>query len=181
MRRVLFLTAAALLVAAPAAAEVETSTSIEADGTTTMVHSAVVAAPPADVWAAVATPEGWASWAVPLARWVPGAPDLLETSYNPAEPVGGPGAIRQQFLARIPGRLLAFRTVKAPDGFPHWAEYQKVTSIFEIELAGAGTRIRLTSTGYPDTEGGRALVGFFAKGNAMTLEQLQRRFAAPPR
>ncbi len=168
---------AVALVAAPVMAQVPVETKVEADGTTTMTHSALVAAPPAEVWAAVSTPEGWQGWAVPLARWVPDAPDLLETSYNAAEPVGGPGAIRQQFLMRIPERLLAFRTVKAPEGFPHWAEFQQVTSFFELSPEGTGTRVRLTLVGFPDSDGGRALVGFFTKGNATTLEQLQRRFA----
>jgi len=166
---------AVALVTAPAPAQVPVETKVEADGTTTMTHSALVAAVPAEVWAAVSTPEGWQGWAVPLARWV--EPDLLETSYDKAEPVGGPTAIRQRFIAAIPGRLLAFRTVKAPDGFPHWAEFQQVTSFFELSPEGAGTRVRLTLTGFPGNEGGRALVGFFAKGNATTLEQLQRRFA----
>lgn len=156
---------------------VETATKTEADGTVTMTHIAIVAAPVAEVWSAISTPEGWVGWAAPLARWAEGESDVIETSYDPAELPGGPGAIWQQFVARIPGRLLVFRTIKAPDEFPHWDDYKKVTSIFELEPEGEGTRLRLTSTGYPDSEGGRALVGFFAKGNAVTLEGLQRHFA----
>ncbi|WP_422062428.1 SRPBCC family protein [Sphingopyxis sp.] len=167
--------------AALAAVPVEVATRTEADGTVTMTHSAFVAAPPAEVWAAVSTPEGWTTWAVPLARWAEGETGILETSYDPAELAGGPGAIWQQFVAHIPGRLLVFRTIKAPDGFPHWDDYKKVTGIFELAPEGEGTRLRLTSTGYPDSEGGRALVAFFAKGNAATLESLQRRFVDGPK
>ena len=167
--------AAGLLAAQEA--PVETATQTEADGTVTMAHSALVAAPPAEVWTAISTPEGWMTWAVPLARWVGEVGDVLETGYNPDEPAGGPGAIRQQFVARIPGRLLVFRTIKTPDGFPHGDEYRKVTGIFELMAEGAGTRVRLTSVGYPDSDGGRALVRFFAAGNRMALESLQRRFA----
>ena len=104
-------------------------------------------------------------------------PDMLETSYDRADTPGSPGTIRHQFLARIPGRLLAFRTVKAPAGFPHFAIYRTVTSVFELEPVGAGTRLRLTSTGYPDNEGGRALLAFFEAGNAQTLAALQKLFA----
>ena len=117
---------------------------------------------------------------MPLARWAEGESDILETSYNPTELAGGPGAIWQQFVARIPGRLLVFRTIKTPDDFPYGDEYRKVTSIFELTPEGEGTRVRLTSTGYPDSEGGRALAGFFAKGDAATLESLQRRFVEGP-
>jgi uncharacterized protein YndB with AHSA1/START domain len=166
-------------VVAPPPVEVATRT--EADGTTTLTHSALVAAPITEVWTAVSTPEGWVTWAVPLARWAEGESDILETSYNPAELAGGPGAIWQQFIARIPGRLLVFRTIKTPDDFPHGDAYKKVTGIFELASEGAGTRVRLTSTGYPDSEGGRALAGFFATGNAATLEGLQRRFVEGPK
>lgn len=162
--------------AGPAADAVTTQTRIESDSTTTMEHSAIVAAAPAEVWTAISTPDGWARWAAPLARWAEGESDILETSYDPAELPGGPGTIWQQFVARIPGRLLVFRTIKAPDDFPHWDEYRKVTSFIELAPEGAGTRLRLTSTGYPDTEGGRALLSFFARGNAATIESLQRIF-----
>lgn len=168
---------------APAVAPtVDVATRVEADGTTTMTHSLTIAAPPAAVWAAIATPEGWQGWAAPVARWVEGETGILETSYNPDEAPGGPGAIWQQFIAAIPGRLLVFRTIKAPDGFPHWDEYKKVTSFFELtpegEAGSTGTRLTLTSTGYSDSEGGRALVKFFAGGNAMTLEMLRKHLAA---
>lgn len=156
---------------------VEVVTKTEADGTVTMTHRLVVAAPATDVWAAISTPEGWKGWAAPLARWAEGESDVIETSYDPAELPGGPGAIWQQLVARIPGRLLVFRTIKTPDEFPNGEEYKKVTSFFELEGDGEATRLRLTSTGYSDSDGGRALVQFFTKGNAAALEALQRHFA----
>lgn len=188
--------AAMLIFAMPAAAQevladpagetvrpqpsVETMTRTEADGTVTMAHSAIIAAPISEVWAAVSTPEGWKGWAAPLARWAEGESEVIETSYNPAELAGGPGAIWQLFVARIPGRLLVFRTIKVPDDFPNGEAYKRVTSFFELAPDGAGTRLTLTQTGYPDSEGGRALVTFFAKGNAVTLESLQRHFVKEP-
>lgn len=156
---------------------IETATKAEADGTTTTIHNAVIAAPVAEVWTAISTPEGWRGWAAPLARWAEGESDVIETSYNPDELAGGPGAIWQRFVARIPGRLLVFRTIKVPDDFPHGDEYKQVTSFIELEPDGAGTLLTLTATGYPDSEGGRALVQFFAKGNAATLEALRRSLA----
>ena len=172
---------ASLALASPAAAKpaapVAVARTLEADGTTTLVHEALIDAPPAAVWQAISTPEGWMRWAVPVAWASPAEPDMLETSYDPADTPGSPSTIRHQFLARIPGRLLAFRTVKAPDGFPHFDIYRTVTSVFELEPAGNQTRLRLTSTGYPDNEGGRALLAFFETGNAETLEALQKLFA----
>lgn len=144
---------------------------------TTLAMETEVAASIATVWQAIATPEGWRRWAAPVARNVPGAPDLIETSYSPAP--GDASTIRQQILVRVPGRLLAFRTVKAPDGFPHFETYRQVTTLFELEPLGAGrTRVRLTATGYPDNEAGRALLGFFREGNRQTLEKLRAVLAA---
>ena len=69
--------------------------------------------------------------------WSP-APDLIETSYAPAARPGDPSTIRQQILLRLPERLLVFRTVKAPAGFPDFDTYAKVVSAFELEPAGRG-------------------------------------------
>jgi hypothetical protein len=171
--------AAILAAAAPALAQepVAVATQREADGTTTMTHEALVDAVMPDVWAAISTAEGWMTWAVPIAWISADDPDLLETSYDRADTPGSASTIQQRFLARIPGRLLAFRTIKAPEGFPHWDDYRRVTSVFELETVGERTRVRLTSTGYPDTAGGHELITFFERGNAETLEALRKRFA----
>lgn len=183
MRGVALGLAAALLPAVPGAAVAEpvaVTKRVEADATTTMVHEVLVDAAPAEVWAAISTAEGWMTWAVPVAWVSPGDPDLIETSYDPTAKPGGPDTIRQRFGTRLAGKSLAFRTVKAPAGFPHWEEYQKVDSLFEIEAMGKQTRVRLTSRGYPASDGGRALVGFFEGGNSMALGNLRQRFATGP-
>lgn len=175
------LCAAAALAPPALAAPVSVTTRIEADGSRTLVHEAIVPAAIDRVWQAISTAEGWRSWAVPMAWTSADEPDMLETSYDMADRPGSPGTIRQQFLARIPGRLIVFRTVKAPAGFPHWETYRKVTGIFELEpIAPGETRIRLTSVGYADTAAGRELLGFFERGNAETLESLRRRFVDGP-
>jgi uncharacterized protein YndB with AHSA1/START domain len=174
---------AVLLLSLAAAAPSHAATKARApDGTHLMTHDAVVDAPPAEVWAAISTAEGWKGWAVPAA-WSPAA-DLIETSYTPTARPGDPSTIRQQILIRVPERLIVFRTVKAPDRFPDFDTYGKVVSAFELEPAGDGrTRVRLTGTGYADTDAGRRLLAFFEKGNQASLEALKARFAkaaAPP-
>ena len=171
------------LCAAPASAapEAEARTIVDMDGVGTILAEVEVAAPVAEVWHAVSTPEGWRSWAVPLARTVEGEPDMIETSYDPAAPVGGPGTIRQLFVARVPNRFLAFRTVKAPQGFPDFETYRKVVSVFELEPRGDGaTFVRLWAHPYPDDEPGRRLLAFFERGNRASLDMLRRRFAEGP-
>lgn len=115
-------------------------------------------------------------WAVPLARFVPDDPEILVTSYDPADTRGSATTIRHRILARIPGRLLAFRTIKPPAGFPFAGGYLGVTSVFELAPEGERTRLRLTSVGYPDSEAGRLLIAFFRAGNQETLKGLQSLF-----
>ncbi|HEY5724082.1 MAG TPA: SRPBCC domain-containing protein [Allosphingosinicella sp.] len=181
IRALLCLLLALCAARAQAAPEARSRTIVEADGSRTLVVEVEIKAPAADVWKAISTPEGWQGWAVPLARTVEGEPDMIETSYDPAAPPGGPGTIRQLFLARIPGRLLAFRTVKAPAGFPDFDTYGRVVSVFELEPRGDRTTfVRLSAHPYPDTEAGRRLIGFFERGNRASLDMLRRRFAEGP-
>ena len=148
------------------------------DGSHSLVHETVVAAAAADVWRAISTAQGWTGWAVPVA-WLEG--DLLETSYTPGAVRGDASTIQQQILATIPGRMLVFRTVKAPQGFPNFDTFRVVTHMIELEPVGESrTRVRLTSAGYADTEAGRQLVGFFSEGNRITLERLRERFVPGP-
>lgn len=173
------LLALVLILAGPASAQGQRIA--ESDGTLTLAHQVVVDAPAAEVWAAISTPQGWMTWAVPIARSDAADPDLLETAYDPAARPGQPQTIQQRFILRVPGRLLAFRTVRAPAGFPEFDTFARVASIFELEPEGdRRTRLRLTMTGYPDNEAGRRLIGFFDQGNAISLERLQRRFRSGP-
>lgn len=172
-----------LLCPAPTAAQSSVSVAkhVEADGTHTLVHEVIVDAPARQVWAAISTAEGWKTWAVPAAWMPPGQADILETSYNPATKPGDRETIQHRFLARIPGRLLAFRTIKAPPKFPHWDTYQLVSSVFELEPVGATkTKVRLTGVGYPDSPAGKQLVSFFERGNSASLEWLRARFIEGP-
>jgi uncharacterized protein YndB with AHSA1/START domain len=172
MKRIFAALALGLAAAAAPAANREKA----ADGTHLLVHEAVVDASPDEVWAAISTAEGWKSWAVPVAWAQPG--DVIETSYSPAAKPGEPSTIRQQVLLRVPRRLMVFRTVKAPAGFPDFETYSKVVSAFELEPAGEGrTRVRLTGAGYADSEAGRRLLAFFEKGNQVSLDALKARFA----
>ena len=119
--------------------------------------------------------EGWRTWAVPRA-WA-SEPDIIETSYTMNAAPGDPSTIRQRILASIPGRLIVFRTVKAPDGFPNFDTFRQTTGVIELEPIGESrTHVRLTGAGYADTEAGRQLLGFFRDGNRTSLEQLRQRF-----
>lgn len=150
------------------------------NGTMNLTHEIVVPAPPAEVYRAFATAEGWRGWAVPNAWAAPEDPDVLETGYVPGAGPGDPRNIRQRFILRVPDRLIAFRTIQTPAGFPHADEFKQVTTLVELEPAGSGTRVRLSGIGYPGGAPGRTLVGFFREGNRTSLEQLRARFVTGP-
>jgi uncharacterized protein YndB with AHSA1/START domain len=170
-----------LLLAAPVAAQDATiNLEAAADGSHSLTHELVVPAAPSAVWQAVSTAEGWQSWAVPVARAVPGG-DRFETNYDAAAPLGAPSGIEQEWLAREAPHRVSFRTTRTPAGFPHAEAYKKVVSTFELAPAGPGaTRVRLTGTGYPAGAEGDALIGFFRAGNSLALRQLHQRFATGP-
>lgn len=155
------------------------STSQSSDGRHVLTHETVVDSSPADIWRAISTVEGWRTWAVPVA-WAP-EPDVIETSYTPTARSGDPTTIRQRILAAIPERMLLFRTIRAPERFPHFETFAQVTSVIELEPVGENrTRVRLTGTGYADTDAGRQLLAFFRDGNRVSLERLRQRFATGP-
>ncbi|MES2988180.1 MAG: SRPBCC domain-containing protein [Pseudomonadota bacterium] len=152
----------------------------EPNGSRTLVAEALVPAPLEKLWDTVTTAEGWKSWAVPMAWVSPTDPDLLETAYDPAARPGAASNIQQRFIATLPRRMLVFRTIKTPAGFPHAQAYMRVTNFLELEAQPGGTRVRLSSTGYPAGAEGDALLGFFGKGNRITLDKLVARFGLEP-
>ncbi|MFL6781669.1 MAG: SRPBCC domain-containing protein [Sphingomicrobium sp.] len=157
------------------AAAVSVSVQPQSDGSRTLVQETIVDAPLREVWTAISTAEGWKTWAAPVA-WQT-QPDLIETSYNKDANPGDKTTIRQKILAQVPERLLLFRTVKAPQGFPDFETYEKVVHLLEVEEAGQSrTRIRLTGAGYAPTDAGNRLLAFFEKGNVEVLKHMQARF-----
>lgn len=173
--RFILLLLAALAVTAPARAQDEVVT--EADGSRTLTVEIWVPAPNDAVWHAVSTAEGWKSWAVPNA-WMTG--DLMETSYAPGAKQGDPANIQHRFSTLTPGRLLGFRTIRTPPGFPHADILASLKSTLELVPDGTGTRVRLTTKGYPAGPAGDELLGFFKTGNRTTLDWLAARFGLAP-
>jgi uncharacterized protein YndB with AHSA1/START domain len=176
MRRLI--AALVFLVASSAhAQQIDMTVTAQADGSRTLAHEVTVPAAIDDVWAAVATVDGWRTWAVPVARPVPGAPDRFETAYGP-DPAS---AIEQQWIERTAPRRAVFRTTRTPRGFPHADVYGGVINRFTLTPVGAGeTRVRLEASGYPAGAAGDTLLGFFREGNRTSLQQLHKRFVTGP-
>lgn len=152
----------------------------KADGSRTIQLSAWLPATPSDVYRTIATPEGWKTWAVPVAFGEARVGGFMETSYDPNAKPGDPGNIVQEFLALTPNRLARFRTTKVPEGFPNGDLYMKTIATMELAPESAGTRLTFTHEGFGKEPGFDQLYDFFLKGDAHTLEQLQKRFETGP-
>lgn len=177
------LAAAILLIeATPAAAQqVDVTLATQQDGTRTLAHEITVPAPVSDVWTALTTAEGWRTWAVPIVREIAGSSDRFESGYDPSALPGAPSSIEQVWIERREPNTAAFRTTRAPEGFPHADAYYRVVSRFTLTpLGDVDTRVRLEGSGYPAGSAGDALLTFFREGNRSTLQQLHARFATGP-
>ena len=166
-----------MLVAAPTPRQDQvTAASSHAESTTATqsVHEVVVPAPPSAVWRAISTAEGWSNWAASKA-WISGS--VIETSYDPAGSPGASANNKSEIVLSVPERIFAFRTIKAPAGFADFDALAKVTWLFELRPDGAGTRVRLTGSGFPRTPAGRRVLAFFMRGNAIALKALRDSFA----
>lgn len=149
-----------------------------ADGTRSIQLSGWLAAPPAEVYRAIATVEGWKRWAVPVAFGEVAVNGVLETSYNKDAKPGDAGNIKQLFTVLEPDRRVAFRTIQTPDGFPHGELYKQTTALMELSTEAGGTRLRFTHSGFGAGKDFDELYGFFIDGDKQTLEELQKLFSA---
>src|SRR3546814_15857185 len=117
---------AALLLrsAWPAAAQqFDGNLASETYGTRTLGHEITVPASLEEVWTALATVDGWRTWAVPLAREVPGSPDHFETGYDAGAEPGAASTIEQPWPERTKPYRVDFRTTWTPEGFPQAEAY----------------------------------------------------------
>jgi uncharacterized protein YndB with AHSA1/START domain len=173
---------AALLLAAPAAAQEVRNTSFAApDGGRVLQQSVVVPARLADVWAAFTTAEGWKSWAVPVAGVDFRVGGIVETSYRADAKLGDSTNIKNRFLSYLPQRMVSFQIAQTPPGFPHPELGRTLFSVVELEdLGDTRVRVTLSQLGYRAGAGYDALYKFFEAGNAWSLQQLHKRFAEGP-
>lgn len=141
-------------------------------------HEAVIDAPVAEVWRVFSTSEGWKSLGVAQADVDLRIGGRIRTHYDPAGALGDAQSIEQEILSFEPERMLSFRNVKAPEGFPHAGALGRTWSVCRFEPLGADrTRVTLTGMGWGDDEQSRAGRAFFEAGNAHVLGLLVERYA----
>lgn len=183
MVRLFVCMAAAALVAAAGSARAESvpdrphvteSSVVQPSGERVLREEILIKAPRSEVWKALATSDGLRSWEMPLAEIDLKIGGYLEASYDPKAKVGDPGNIKHQILTYVPERLLVFRNVQTPPGFPHADLFSKVTSVLILDDVGEGvTRVTEAGVGYGQGADWDQLYGFFRNGNAWVLEKLK--------
>jgi len=153
---------------------------VDAAGQKALQLSMDIPASPHQVFEAFATSDGFKSWAVAVANVDLRTGGTIEASYDPKAKIGDPNNIKNQIVTFIPDHLLVIRNIQAPEGFAGKGEFQKTVTIIELAPIATGTRVRLTNTGYGDSEEARTVYGHFEWGNAYTLAELKKRFDNGP-
>ena len=103
----------------------------------------------------------------------------MKTQYNPTGTTDGASAIENMILSYEPMRMLSFKVTKAPQGFPFPSAIMNMWTVVYFEAHGEkATRVRGVSQGFGNDDESRKMREFFNRGNAITLERLQKRFTA---
>jgi uncharacterized protein YndB with AHSA1/START domain len=156
--------------------------SVRAQDLSPVVSEAVVEAPVDTVWAAWATSDGLRSWLAPHAEIDLRVGGLMRTNYSARGALGDPQTIENTVLSFEPKRMLSIQVSRAPDTFPFPNAIRQMWTVIYFEPAGPGrTRVRVASLGFTPDDESQRMRAFFDRGNAATLQQLQRRFPAQPR
>lgn len=143
-----------------------------------LVHEAIVAAPVAQVWTAFTTGKGQESWMVAKSDVDLRIGGLMRTHYDPAGQLGDAKGIDNMILAFEPERMFSIKVARAPDTFPFPDAVKKMwTVIYFDAVPPASTRIRLVGLGFEAGDESQRMRSFFDRGNAYTLQQLQKHFA----
>lgn len=150
---------------------------VDAAGQKALQLSMDIPATPHEVFDAFATTDGFKSWAVAVAKVDLRTGGDIESSYDPKAKIGDAGNIKNQIVTFIPDHLLVIRNIQAPKGFAGKDAFQKTVTIIELTPIEGGTRVRLTNTGYGDSEEAKTVYGHFEWGNAYTLAELKKKFA----
>lgn len=157
-----------LIVNTPSAIEDKSNIIIEGE----------VNAPVEEVWKAFTTKEGIESWMAPAADIDLHIGGAMRTNYNPNGKLGDSSTITNTILSYDPLRMLSIKATGVPEDFPFKKAIKNMWSVIYFEvLPNNHTLVRVISLGYSEESESQKLREFFKKGNAYTMEKLQKRFA----
>jgi len=142
-----------------------------------LITEAIINAPVTEVWRLFTTKEGMESWMVAHAEIELKVSGLMRTHYDPKGALGDPKTIVNQILSFEPERMLSIKVFQAPDDFPFPEPVKDMWTVIYFQPLEPGmTNVRIIGLGFGDDADSQKLKDFFRKGNAWTLEQLQKKF-----
>ena len=151
--------------------------SLRAQSTNLVTTEGTVKAPVEDVWKAWTTKEGIESWMVAKTEIDLRVGAIWRTSYSKESNLNDEASIHQEILAYDPGRMLSFRTVKPPKGFPFPAAISNTWTVVYFEpLDPKHTKITIRMVGYEQDGESQKMRAFFERGNKATLESFLKKF-----
>jgi len=172
-RAFLFLTA---LVLVPPGARVLAA---ERNVNEPIVSEAIINAPVQEVWRLWTTGEGMQSWMAARADIDLRVGGLMRTRYADDGPLGDDKTIVNRILSFERERMLSIQVQTPPADFP-WKQAvgDMWTVIYFQPLEPGMTNVRVVGMGFGNDEDSRKMREHFARGNAWTLERLQKKFWA---
>ena len=149
-----------------------------ADENGPLVHEGIVDASLDEIWSAFTTKQGLESWMAAHADVDLKLGGKFRTHYDANGEIGDPKTIENTIICYEPKRMLAIKVSKAPEGFPFPNAIKNMWTVIYFEEIGSGkTRVREVSLGFGSDEESKRMRQFFDRGNALTLQRLQKRFA----
>ena len=143
-----------------------------------IVSEAIVNAPVDRVWDAFTTKAGMESWMAVNGDMEPRVGGRMRTSHRKGADLDGETAIHQAILSVDPGRMLSYRTVKSPAGFPFAAAISQTWTVIYFEpVEGGRTKVTAKMLGFSGDPESQKMRAFFEWGNKATLDALVKRFA----
>jgi hypothetical protein len=101
----------------------------------------------------------------------------MRANYDAKGSLGDDGTIENTILSFEPGRMLSIQVAKAPKNFPFPNAIANMWTVIYLEPDGPSrTRVRAVSLGFTPDRESQDMRAFFTRGNATTLQELQKRF-----
>lgn len=145
-----------------------------------IVSEAVIDAAAEKVWAAWTTSAGLRAWLAPHATIDLRIGGLMRANYNQHGTLGDPQTIENTILSWEPGRMLSIRVTRFPRDFPFPTAIGDMWTVIYFEPVGENrTRLRIVGLGFRADAESQKMRAFFERGNAVTLQQLQKHFPGP--
>jgi uncharacterized protein YndB with AHSA1/START domain len=144
-----------------------------------LVNEAIINAPVDEVWRLFTTAEGMQSWMVPRAEIDLRVGGLMRTRYGEDGALGDDKTIVNRILSFEPQRMLSLQVDKAPADFEFRDHVAGMWTVIYFQPLEPGmTSVRVVGLGFRDDASSARMREYFKRGNAFTLEQLQKKFWA---